>query len=360
MGGIVDVLSHGKNFLGRGSFHPGSSIRVRIWTFEDKPVTEEFIYDKLRIAINIRQNNLNLFPKTCCRLVYAESDGLPGLIVDSYSKFLVTQFLTGGVEVWKENIVALLKEITNIENVYERSDVDVRELEGLQQSKGVLAGKEPPDILQITENGLDFLVDIADGQKTGFYLDQRENRLNTRKYAQGKSVLNCFSYTGGFSLNAWKGGADHVLSIEASEDAVELAKKNASLNGDDRECFDWIVGDVFEELRKLRDRDQKFDLIILDPPKFAPTVSQVQAASRGYKDINLLAFKLLSPGGVLATFSCSGGVSRELFQKIVADAALDAGVNTSVLEFLSQSPDHPIALNFPEAEYLKGLVCLVN
>jgi len=359
-GGIVDVFSSEKEFLGRGSFHPGSSIRVRIWTFEDEPVNEEFIHDKLRIAINIRRLDLNLFPKICCRLVNAESDTLPGLIVDNYGEFLVAQFLTSGIDLWKKEITAMLSEITGIKNIYERSDVDVRELEGIQQLKGVLTGKEPPDVIRITENGLDFFIDVVNGQKTGFYLDQRENRLNIRKYAKGKSVLNCFSYTGGFSLNAWKGGADQILSIEASDDAVSIAQKNTSFNGVETEKMGWVVGDVFEELRKLRDRDQKFDLIILDPPKFAPTVSQVQAASRGYKDINLLAFKLLNPGGNLVTFSCSGGVSRELFQKIVADAALDAHVDASVIEFLSQAPDHPIALNFPEAEYLKGLVCRIN
>ncbi len=358
-GGIVNVFSSKKEFLGRGSFHPDSSIRIRIWTFEDEPVNEELISKKLRIATTLRKDDLSLFPKTCCRLFYAESDGIPGLIVDSYGKYLVVQFLTSGVELWKKEITAILSEITGIENIYERSDVDVRELEGMQQSKGVLTGKEPPDVIRITENGLNFFIDIVNGQKTGFYIDQRENRMNIRKYTKGKSVLNCFSYTGGFSMNAWKGGADQILSIEASEDAVSIAKKNTFLNGIDMNKIKWIVGDVFEELRNLRNRAQKFDLIILDPPKFAPTVSQVQAASRGYKDINLLAFKLLNPRGVLVTFSCSGGVSRELFQKIVAGAALDAGVEASVLEFLSQAPDHPIALNFPEAEYLKGLVCRI-
>jgi 23S rRNA (cytosine1962-C5)-methyltransferase len=232
-------------------------------------------------------------------------------------------------------------------------------LEGLEERKGVLMGVEPPDRIEIIENGLKFLVDIKNGQKTGFYLDQRNNRSAMAEFAEGKTILNCFSFTGGFTVYGLQTGAESVLSIDSSQDANDLALENIRLNGLDEEKARFITGDVFKELRTLRDSSQSFDLIVLDPPKFAATAAQADKAARGYKDINLLAFKLLKPGGTLFTFSCSGGVSRELFQKIVADAALDAGVNAAIIRQLSQGSDHPIALNFPEGEYLKGLVCRI-
>lgn len=360
VGGIVKVISSDGQFLGMGSYNPHSSIRIRMWTFNEEEINSKFIYERLRIAIYLRNEILKISSKTCYRLVNAESDGVPGLIVDRYEKYLVAQFLTAGIEVWKDVVVRHLQDLTGINNIYERSDVNVREIEGLSQQKGVLAGSVPPKTMTIEENGLAFNVDIVGGQKTGFYLDQRENRKIIRKYVHEKNVLNCFSYTGGFSINALAGGAAHVLSIDSSEDAIEIARQNSSLNGFSADRLEWICGDVFEELRTLRDRNLSFDVIIMDPPKFAPTAARVRAASRGYKDINLLAFKLLKTGGILITFSCSGGVSRVLFQKIVADAALDAGVDASILEFLSQSRDHPVALNFPEGEYLKGLVCRIK
>lgn len=357
-GEVVKVLSSGGDLLGQCSYNPESSISGRMWTFADEEVNSAFILMRLRIAYELRQElGLLNSSNTACRLVHAESDGLPGLIVDQYGEYLVVQFLTAGIERWKNEVLTALKEITGLENLYERSDVDVRKLEGLPERTGLLSGEEPSEAVEILENGSRFLVDIKHGQKTGFYLDQKDNRRKLGKFARLKTVLNCFSYTGGFTVYALRGGAAAVLSIDSSEEANHLAQENVALNIPDETRAEWISGDVFKELRTLRDRGRMFDVIVLDPPKFASTSAQVNAAARGYKDINLLAFKLLNPGGTLFTFSCSGGVGRELFQKIVADAALDAGVQACILGQLSQGADHPIALNFPEGEYLKGLIC---
>ena len=236
-------------------------------------------------------------------------------------------------------------------------DAEMRALEGLPERSGVLRGSPPPDQVIIHENDLKFKVDLLHGQKTGFYLDQRDNRHKISAYAQGRKILNCFCYTGAFSVMRLAAGASSILNIDSSADALSLARENMQINDLPLERNEWLTGDVFQELRKLRDRAESFDLIILDPPKFAATTSQVDKAARGYKDINLLAFKLLKPGGILFTFSCSGGVSPDLFQKIVAGAALDAGVDAVILERLGQASDHPIALNFPEGAYLKGLIC---
>jgi 23S rRNA (cytosine1962-C5)-methyltransferase len=244
--------------------------------------------------------------------------------------------------------------------IYERSDVAVRELEGLTQRTGSLYGSIPNRAILIKENGIKFKVDLVSGQKTAFYLDQRDNRQFSRDIAKGKSVLNCFAYTGGFSAYVLLGGADSVLSIDSSEEANHLAKENIFINDASLDHCDWITGDVFEELRTLRDQGKQFDLVILDPPKFAPTASQAKQAARGYKDINLYGFKLLRPGGILMTFSCSGGIDAGFFQKIVADAALDAGVDAQILYRLGQAPDHPTLLAFPEGTYLKGLVIEVG
>jgi 23S rRNA (cytosine1962-C5)-methyltransferase len=362
-GDTVEVLSAQGERLGWGAYSPKSSIRVRMWAFGEEELGDMsvLLFDKMRIAIISRRNNINsLSPlNNSVRLIHAESDGLPGLIVDQYGDWLVAQFLSAGAEKWKSIICEHLAEITGLKQIYERSDVDVRALEGLPEKSGLLMGNEPAEELEIMENGLRFLVDIQKGHKTGFYLDQRDNRLAVQPYAAGKRVLNCFAYTGGFSVYCLAGGAASVTSIDSSADVLEMGKRNLELNGLTADKAEWICADVFQELRAMRDRRERFDLIILDPPKFAPTAAQVHAAARGYKDINLLAFKLLNPGGILATFSCSGGVERALFQKIVADAALDAGVEAQILQELSQAPDHPIGLNFPEGEYLKGLICRV-
>jgi 23S rRNA (cytosine1962-C5)-methyltransferase len=292
--------------------------------------------------------------------VFAESDGLPGFIVDAYAQILVVQCLTAGADYWRKTFVDLLVDLAGPGAVVERSDVEVRALEGLQPRVGVLYGSKPVERLVIHEHSLDFYVNVLTGQKTGFYIDQRRNRDRLRKATYGRRVLNCFSYTGAFSVYALAGGADHVLSIDSSADALAWGEENLTLNGFLPERASWKHADVFQELRLLRDKAEVFDVIVLDPPKFAPTKAQAERAARGYKDINLLAMKLLKPGGLLYTFSCSGGISADLFQKIVAGAAFDAGVNGRIIERLSQSPDHPVSVFFPEGEYLKGLVVEVN
>jgi Predicted SAM-dependent methyltransferases len=367
-GETVDVLSSDRQFLARASFSPHSQIRARVWTFEDEPIEKDFFRKRIRKAIDTRYS---LFDSTeAMRLIYAESDNLPGLIVDRYGDVLVLQSLTAGSEFWKETIADILLEETGLSTIYERSDADVRELEGLPPRSGVLrnsiireSDRDPNNESQITniviiEHNLKFNVSLAGGHKTGFYLDQRKNRLRVRELAKDKDVLDCFCYTGGFTVNALAGGAKSVLSVDSSADALALCKENIAVNDLELSRGSSLEGDVFHLLRKFRDEGRAFDMIILDPPKFAPTAAQAEKAARGYKDINLFAFKLLRPGGLLFTFSCSGGIDAGLFQKIVAGAALDAGVNAQILEYLAQAADHPVALNFPEGAYLKGLLCL--
>ena len=358
-GGTVDLLSLNREFLARAAYSPASQIRARVWTFDPaEEVNADFFRKRIRAALAAR-DSLHLTRDTdSVRLIHAESDGIPGLVVDRYGDVLVMQSLTAGTEFWKNTLADLLLEETGLKAIYERSDADVRELEGLPQIGGVLRGSLSSFLFPINEHDLKFNVNLQSGHKTGFYLDQRRNRQRVRELAQGRDVLDCFCYTGGFTVNAWAGGAKSVTSVDASGEALALARENLSLNGMQAEGQEWVEGDVFQVLRKFRDSRRSFDLIVLDPPKFAPTAAQAEKASRGYKDINRLAFKLLRPGGILVTFSCSGGIDAALFQKIVASAALDAGVDASIVEVLAQGADHPVALEFPEGSYLKGLVCL--
>lgn len=367
-GETVDLLAMDGQFLARAAYSPASQIRARVWTFDpSQPVDADFLRRRLQNAIASRDTWHVTRDTDSFRLVHAESDGLPGLIVDRYADVLVLQSLTAGSEFWKETIANLLLDLTGLAVIYERSDADVRELEGLLPKNGILRYLSPiPNTdLQITNNvifehGLKFKVDLARGHKTGFYLDQRINRQRLGVLAEGRDVLDCFCYTGGFTVNALAGGAKSVLSVDASAEALALCRENVALNALPSGQHTTLEGDVFQLLRKFRDEARSYDLIILDPPKFAPTAAQAEKASRGYKDINLLAFKLLRPGGILVTFSCSGGIDAGLFQKIIAAAALDAGVEAQIVEHLSQAPDHPVALNFPEGAYLKGLVCRKN
>ena len=359
-GSTILIRSAEGKALASAAYSPKSNIQARIWSWDIfEEINAQYLNNKLRIAIDSRKIMLNILNNSTnsYRITFSESDELPGIIADRYDNWLVVQLLTSGAEFWKDEIFASLMELTGINNIYERSDVDVRRLEGLNERKGLISGTEPPDSIEISENGNKFLVDIKNGQKTGFYLDQRDNREKIVLYAKNRSILNCFSYTGGFTVYALKAKAKEVISIDSSSEALQIAKSNLAVNGLDLQKTQWIENDVFTQLRRFRDEGRQFDLIILDPPKFAPTISQVPKAARGYKDINLLAFKLLKPEGILFTFSCSGGISMELFQKIVADAALDAGVHVKVIEKMHQAADHPIALNFPESEYLKGLIC---
>jgi 23S rRNA (cytosine1962-C5)-methyltransferase len=356
-GATVDLLSSNWQLLARASYSPSSQIRARVWTFEDEPVDKEFFRKRIRSAIDARQRLKIEHHSNASRLIYAESDGIPGLIVDRYGDVLVLQSLTAGSEFWKATLADLLLEETGLSTIYERSDADVRELEGLPPSVGLLRGALSSFIFPILEHNLKFNINLQSGHKTGSYLDQRENRMRVRELASDKDVLDCFCYTGGFTVNALAGGAKSVLSIDSSADALALCRENVTLNQLDETRHTALEGDVFQLLRKFRDENRSFDMIILDPPKFAPTAAQAERAARGYKDINLLAFKLLRPGGLLVTFSCSGGVDAGLFQKIVAGSALDAGVDAQIVSHLSQGPDHPVALHFPEGAYLKGLIC---
>lgn len=357
-GETVDVLSSQKEFLARACYSPYSQIRARVWTFEDEPVDTEFFRKRIHTAVHSRDARGLRRDTDAYRLIYAESDQVPGLIVDRYGDVLVLQSLTAGSEFWKETIADLLLEETGLTTIYERSDADVRALEGMEPKIGVLRGALPLPPTTIHEHSLIFNVNFAGGHKTGFYLDQRRNRLRVRELAKDKDLLDCFCYTGGFSVNALAGKAKSVLSVDSSADALTICKENVALNQLDETHHTILEGDVFQVLRKFRDEARSFDMIILDPPKFAPTAAQVERAARAYKDINLFAFKLLRPGGMLVTFSCSGGVDEGLFQKIVAGAALDASVEAQIIEHLSQAADHPVALNFPEGMYLKGLICL--
>jgi 23S rRNA (cytosine1962-C5)-methyltransferase len=359
-GETVDLLAADGQFLARASYSPSSQIQARVWTFDPAEQVDEHLFQRrIQSAISARQVLFPdyLSPVSALRLIHAESDGLPGLIVDRYADILVLQSLTAGTEFWKETICDLLCQETGLTTIYERSDADVRELEGLFPKVGLLRGDFPTSQISIEENGLKFNVNLETGHKTGFYLDQCLNRHLLRTLANGRKVLDCFCYTGGFTVNALAGGASSVLSVDASSEALALCRENVMFNDLPVENHITQEGDVFQVLRKYRDEARSFDLIVLDPPKFASTAAHAEKAARGYKDINLLAFKLLNPGGFLFTFSCSGGIDAGLFQKIVASAALDAGAQVQIVAHLTQSPDHPVALNFPEGAYLKGLVC---
>jgi 23S rRNA (cytosine1962-C5)-methyltransferase len=358
-GETVEVLDATRKFLARAAYSPKSQIRARVWTFDQaEEVDAVFFRNRMQKALALREALPAAKHANALRLIHGESDGLPGLVVDRYADVLVAQFLAAGVERWRDPILDLLMELTGCAAIYERSDAEVRKLENLALRVGFARGNRNASRCPIIEYGLNFRVDVEQGQKTGFFLDQRENRQRVRALAAGREVLDGFCYTGGFSIAALAGGAKRVTAIESSAAALEVAKENLAANPLDASKVDFLQADVFAHLRQLRDRNAKFDLIVLDPPKFAPTAAQVKKAARAYKDINLWALKLLAPGGLLATFSCSGGVSAELFQSIVAGAALDAGADAKIIERFTAAADHPIALEFPEGEYLKGLLVL--
>jgi 23S rRNA (cytosine1962-C5)-methyltransferase len=354
-GETVRIHDSEDKFICWGAYSSSSQIAVRIWSWDEAEVIDEAFFGR-RISKAIQMRKRMNIPSDALRLIYAESDGLPGIIVDQYVDFLVIQLLSAGAEYWKECIVNVCCEILGIKNIYERSDVDVRKLEGLTQRTGILRGSLPAENIIIQEHGMKYLIDIKRGHKTGFYLDQRDNRVKLMGISEGRDVLDCFSYTGAFSVAALTYGARSLIAIDSSDKALNIARENLLLNHLPDENVEFIEGDVFQELRTMRDRNRSFDLIIMDPPKFAPTKYSIQRASRGYKDINLLAFKLLRPGGYLVTFSCSGGIDLSFFQKIIADAAVDADANAVIIDRLHQACDHPVALNFPEGAYLKGYV----
>jgi 23S rRNA (cytosine1962-C5)-methyltransferase len=355
-GDTVDVRDADGKFVARAAFSPESQIRARVWTFDAREAVDAtFIARRVARAVDARAPMLDRL-HTGCRLIHGESDGLPGVIADRYADTVVLQLSSVGAERWRDAIVAAIVEATAAACVYERSDADVRKLEGLAPRTGVAHGKLP-QIVAFTEGGITYRVDVVDGQKTGFYLDQRDNRATVRALAAGRAVLNLFAYTGAFALAALAGGAATVLSIESSADAIRLAFENLARNPSlPTDRAEWREADVFGELRRMRDAGAAFDLIVLDPPKFAPTLAHAERAARAYKDVNLWALKLLRPGGLLATFSCSGGIDAALFRKVVAGAALDAGAEAAIIGHFGAAADHPVALAFPEGDYLKGLL----
>ncbi|RME49750.1 MAG: 23S rRNA (cytosine(1962)-C(5))-methyltransferase RlmI [Caldilineae bacterium] len=359
-GDVVDVWNSKARFLARGVISLKSQIRVRILTWHpNERIDAAFWNRRIKRAIAGREALARDPFTNAYRLVHAEADGLPGLIVDRYGTWLVTQFLSVAAERHKGAIIDALAEYAEPQGIFERSDTYTRELEGLVPVSGPLWGEIPPDLIEIQENGFSFLVDVKGGQKTGFYLDQRENRQRLMPYLKGKEVLNAFSFTGAFCVYAAAAGAKRVLNIDTSEAARQLAEQNMWLNGfTDREDI-FATADAFELMRAYRDQNWTFDVVILDPPKFARNARQKQDASRGYKDINLLGMKLLRPGGILATFSCSGVIPEDLFQKIVFGAAVDAHRDVQILERLHQGTDHPVLVTFPESAYLKGFICRV-
>ena len=354
-GDSVELHAHDGTFLAIAAYSPASQIRARAWSFAPATVDADFFARRVRAAVDSRERMLD-DANTACRLVHGESDGLPGVVADRYGDTLVVQLSSAGAERWRDAIVDALVAATGARNVVERSDAEVRRLEGLALRTGTLRGRVDGPVA-MREDGLAYRVDVLAGQKTGFYLDQRDNRRRVRDLAAGRDVLNAFCYTGGFSLAALAGGARSVVSIDSSDDALALARANLAANPAlPSASATWREADVFTELRELRNRGATFSMIVLDPPKFAPTASHVAKAARAYKDINLLALKLLVPGGLLATFSCSGGVSADLFRKIVAGAAIDAKADATVIGHFAAAADHPVALAFPEGDYLKGLL----
>jgi len=361
-GDVVEVRDAGRNWLARGTLNRRSQIVVRLLTWrQDESIDPAFWRRRLERAFAARRAIAGDPTTTAYRLVHAESDYLPGLIVDRYGEWLVVQFLTLGVERWKEELVSLLAGLVDgVRGVYERSNVEVRAKEGLGQRTGSLWGEEPPEMVEVLENGHRFLVDVRQGHKTGFYLDQRENRARLPVFCDGAEVLDAFAYSGGFGVCAAAGSASWVALVESSAPALDLARRNFALNGFERRGVEYVEGDVFSVLRGYRAQGHRFDVVVLDPPKFARSERDVKRAARAYKDVNLLAFQLLRPGGVLFTSSCSGAVSADLFQKIVFGAAVDAEREAQIVGYLAQGADHPVALTFPEGAYLKGLICRVG
>jgi 23S rRNA (cytosine1962-C5)-methyltransferase len=359
-GAEVDIYSTSDAWLARGTWSSTSQIRVRIFSWDQHTyIDNALLRQRLERAIAGRNAQYGL-DGTACRLVYAESDGLPGLVVDHYGDYLAIQLLTQGMAARSAQIVELLDSLLEPDGIYERSDADVRQKEGLPAAEGLRSGSVPPPDLVVgsRQHTPRFLVDVRNGQKTGFYLDQAINRERVARYCDGAHVLDCFCYTGGFTVYAAQAGARRITALDSSAAALETLQAHLQLNAISTPV-EPVAGDVFQVLRRYRAEGQAFDVIILDPPKFAHHQGQIERATRGYKDINMLAMHLLRPGGVLATFSCSGLVSLELFQKVVFGAAVDAQRDVQVLERLTQAPDHPVLLSFPESEYLKGFVCRV-
>ncbi|AWO78705.1 MULTISPECIES: 23S rRNA (cytosine(1962)-C(5))-methyltransferase RlmI [Serratia] len=359
-GETIDILDSQGKWLARGAYSPESQIRARVWTFQqDEEINIDFFIRRLQQAQSWRDWVAQRDGLDGYRLIAGESDGLPGITIDRFQNFLVLQLLSAGAEYQRPALLSALQHCYPECSIYDRSDVAVRKKEGLPLAQGPVLGDLPPELLPITEHGMKLLVDIQQGHKTGFYLDQRDSRLAARNYSAGRRVLNCFSYTGAFAVSALMGGCEQVISVDTSQAALDIAKQNVELNKLDLSKAEFVRDDVFQLLRNYRAQGEKFDLIIMDPPKFVENKNQLASACRGYKDINMLALQLLNPGGILLSFSCSGLMPTDLFQKILADAAVDAGRDVQFIEQFRQAADHPVIATYPEGLYLKGFACRV-
>jgi 23S rRNA (cytosine1962-C5)-methyltransferase len=356
-GETVQVRAADGRFCAWAAFSPDSLTRARAWSFTQADrIDAAWIEARLTEAIARRATLVR--GTDAMRLVFGEADRLPGLVVDRYRDQLVVQFLAAGVEAWRDVIVAALPRLTGCRDLYERSDAAAREREGLPVREGTLAGQTPTEAIRIDEAGVRYAVDVLSGHKTGFYIDQRENRAMVASYAAGRSVLNCFCYTGGFTIAALKAGAASAVSVDSSGPALDGARLNQEINGLGEAGCEWVEASVFDALNRLVAEGRRFDMVVLDPPKFAPSSHHVDRAARAYKEINLKALRLLAPGGLLFTFSCSSAIGVDLFQKIVAGAVFDAGVEAQMIRRLQAGPDHPMMMTHPEGEYLKGLLLL--
>jgi 23S rRNA (cytosine1962-C5)-methyltransferase len=359
-GEVVRVVDHKGEFLAWAYHNKRSQIHARVLDWDETAsIDEAWWLSRVKEAVERRRDLPGLKGSNVCRLIHAEADELPGLVVDRYGDYLVVQVLTAGVERVKNTIVAALVDAVSPKGIFERSDQETRKIEGLDATAGLLAGEAPPERLEVSEGGYRFAVDIQTGQKTGFYIDQRDNRRYVAEYASGRDVLDLYSYSGGFSVYALGAGASHSTLVDSSFAALELAERNLAANGIDDSRVEIIHGNASEVARSFRDGDRRFDMVIADPPKFAQARAHLEKAERAYKDVNLLGMKLLKPGGLLATFSCSGAVDIEHFSKIITWASVDADRQVQILQRLSQSADHPVMPSFPESEYLKGLICRV-
>ncbi|EGN75726.1 Putative SAM-dependent methyltransferase [Idiomarina sp. A28L] len=356
LGATINVVTDKGEFLGVAAYSPHSQIRARIWSFTEGTEINHAFFRKRILAAQALRETLVEPITNAYRIIAGESDGLPGVTIDRYADVLVLQLLSAGASYHQETITAVLHELYPDCKIYERSDVDVRQKEGLKLVTGARHGDAPTGPIEIEENGLKINVDVIAGHKTGYYLDQRDARAAIRPYVKDKTVLNCFSYTGGFGLYAAAAGAKEVVNVDMSQPSLDASIQNLALNGLDASKVKHIKADVFTQLRTYAESGETFDVIVLDPPKFVDSKASLNRACRGYKDINRIAAKLLNPGGILFTFSCSGLLSSELFQKVVADACLDANRDLQIIARTSQAADHPVHIHYPEGWYLKGLI----
>ena len=358
-GDIVSVFNHDDEFIAYGMYNGNSRVAVRLLEWDpQQEINEQWWRNRVARAVNNSKGLLQEDNNTL-RLIFAEADFIPGLIADKYGDYISIQVHAAGTEVVKPIIVDELVKQLAPKGVYERSDLKAREHEGLPDLNGVLYGEVPPTFVDILENGIHYQVNIVEGQKSGFYCDQRENRAITARYAKDKKVLDCFCYSGGFTLNAFREGAASVTSVDSSALAIETLKNNVRKNGFDENKHHAVQSDVNKYLRELGEQGEKFDLIILDPPKYAPSRSTLDKASRAYKDLNRRGLMLLNSGGLLATYSCSGAMDIDTFKQVIAWAALDAGKEIQFIYQYCQPEDHPVRASFPEGEYLKGLLVRV-